>query len=653
MVQLLELTRPAVLVTAFQVAVYVTILLLYTAVVLEIVFRVSSAAAPYLRVVNSVLAATRQRMWTFGAPYLGWLALAVAIGLPISGNGWLLTFPPAGSEARELGDNIATVAVFLWISLGVAGTGGTAILNFGLTKGEDVKLARRLQFVVLLMILLGPMMVALYWPGPFAIVGMMIAVASSLVLHLHAIRLIAFIRRLRSPRATAIEDLAQVAEAYAVQVSDVHFTMPGTRLVQGGEGGNRQLAFLTRRWMERAIAVPKFVLVTGDVIDRGSTEEWEQVLPILRQIKMLGARIIVAPGNHDLATAYDQSVASPSMAQSSQNFRTVDTRRIRDYLAIAAEFEPALACHDGRSLAELLKSEEQHFMSFVDSWRSAAQAAAVGVKDKGGLLSHGIDPDRPDARALAALRVHDAAEAARLLAPVIERAQAIFSHENFDLKKDTFAKAIFSAQDFHLPPVFEQAFRWRQLWYGSFPLRTIDEASDVEFLIVNSNAPEPGLVGSGFGRLGDPQLERLQKMVSASTARNIAVLMHHPVCGWVQEPADRRTGFKGLSMDRWAFLAHETRECERVIELLGANAPDTCSAVFLCCGHRHGHARVGHVVAHGDDSAITYPRLYIMESAALPDLALGAPPTSTHTNTMLALARRADGGLSPGTIPVD
>src|SRR5439155_15791368 len=165
---------------------------------------------------------------------------------------------------------------------------------------------------------IGRLMAALYWPGPFALLGMAIAVGSSVVIHLNGFRLTAIIRRARSPRATAIEDLAQVEHPYAVLVSDAHITLAGRKLVQGGEGGNAQLEFLASRCVEHPATAPKFLLVTGDVIDRGLAEEWQLVLPTLKLVMQAGVRVVIAPGNHDLATAYYHPVALSFMAQSSQ-----------------------------------------------------------------------------------------------------------------------------------------------------------------------------------------------------------------------------------------------------------------------------------------------------------------------------------------------
>ena len=98
-------------------------------------------------------------------------------------------------------------------------------------------------------------------------------------------------------------------------------------------------------------------------------------------------------------------------------------------------------------------------------------------------------------------------------------------------------------------------------------------------------------------------------------------------------------------MDRWAFLAHETGECHKILELLAHGAPNTCNRIFLCSGHRHGRSRVGHVVPKA--SGTPDERLYIMESAALFDSHFDGTPSRTNPLTMLALSLDATRSLRP------
>jgi hypothetical protein len=630
--------RAPLFVAVFQFVIYIGFLLLSAAAALEIIARLTAALRPSWRVGVSVFAAASDRMWAFGAPYLGWAVILCGIVIVGTGNADLLfQFPSPGSVDRDWAETFATLGLFLWMTSGLAGVGGTAILNVGLTSGEDVKLARHMQHATLMLVCCCLLLPSILWPGPLAVFGVFAALASAVILHFNGIRLVAFIRRSRSPRASALALLPCVKRPYAIHVSDVHYTMEGSDLIQGGTGGNKQLRLVVNRWKGDRSVAPTFVLLTGDVIDRGRAEEWREVSPLLIQLKQSGIRVILAPGNHDLATAYDHAVAYPLMAKSSRRLRVVDTHRIRDYLAIAAELEPGLVSYDGRPVAQLIREEEQQFTTFIETWRSAAAAAAT-------YLNKGRTPSDAHPASLAALRRSDPAQAAQILESVLDRAAAVLGSQDLSWARESLADYLCSRRQFTLDPVTEQGLRWRRFWYGCFPLRVVDETSQVEFVIVNSNEPEPGLFGSGFGRLGTSQLERLKDIVAACTAQTLIILMHHPICGWVQETDDQHGPLWRVNLDRWAFLAHETRECHQVIELLGQHLPEACTRIYLSCGHRHGRSRIGHAVADHDDTTAVHQRLFLMESAALLDLSFDG---SEQGSSLLALSRDSSGSIVP------
>lgn len=631
---------------AFQTATYAFCLIIYTAVALAILSRIVSAAYPSARVANSVLNAATNRLWSAGAPLLGWLVLVVVFGLLLSGHSDFLSLPPPGSAARIWGNNIATLGVFYWVSQGVTATSGAGVLYTGLKPSDEAyKLARYAQACVLAILGLGPLMFALFRPGPFASVGISIAVLCGLGLQYNGLRLLAVIRRNRAPRASAIETIDSRIRPYAAQLSDIHLVLPGSQLVQGGEGGNQQLAFLVKRWTSTPEAAPRIVLITGDIIDRGQSDEWDVAMPMLRALRAQGMRVLLAPGNHDLATAYQHSIAGRFMAHSSARFRFVDTHRIFNYLRWTAELEPDIESYDGRRLGALLESEQRIFADFVEAWRFAAEAAASELEARGIVPSRSLS-GRADPRDLRSLAARFPQAASPLLDPLIAQAVRILALGDADLREEVFTRELLKRSDFTIPSELELGVRWRKLWYGAFPLRLVDEKYRVEYLIVNSNAPEPGLAGSGFGCLEAPQIERLRQLVKTSRARTLVILMHHAVCGWIQEPGDRHG--TAASIDRWAFLAHETNESHEVLELLGNDAPESCERVFLCCGHRHGVSRVGPVV-NATDGMPMYPRLVVMESAALPGLSF-EPPDSRSENAVLGLFCASEQTLSACTV---
>jgi hypothetical protein len=168
-----------------------------------------------------------------------------------------------------------------------------------------------------------------------------------------------------------------------------------------------------------------------------------------------------------------------------------------------------------------------------------------------------------------------------------------------------------------------------------------ETASSIETVIVNSRAPEPGLMGSAFGHLTEAQIERLSHLVASTRAKTLVVLMHHPVCGWVDDKSDAPLN-RFVSVKRWALLAHETSECNRVIELLRDRVPISCRKVYLCAGHHHGRTRVGCVVSGDGQPDMRCSKVAVMESCALAGTSV--EEGGLH---LLALRRGPDRTLDP------
>lgn len=624
---------------------YAYLLVFIATVVLALFSRLFGALLPSARVAIGVFEAASQRMLILGGPSVGWTFILVPVLLIAFGYGQLVQFPPSGSLEREFGDNAATLGVFLWIGQGLSFAAGSGVLYRGMKQTDPAfKVAKQSQYLLLVFLGFGPLMYVLFHPGPLASFGIVIAVACGVAFQYHGLHLLAVIRRNRAPRAAPREPGAPRRSPYAAQISDVHVCMPDTKLVQGGKGGNAQLDHLVRHWTTDPAAAPTVVLVTGDLIDRGLQREWEIAVPVLQKLRACGIRVVLAPGNHDLATAY-YAGAGHFMAHSWRSQRFVDTARIKAYLRYAAELDPTISCWDWRPVLDALAAEEAKFATFITSWRSAAATAVSELQ--GSQVAAGVAKS-PSPRALALLAARSPALANGLIDPLVDAGMALFSFGDLQLRKDRFRRALTMSAAFELPPMLERSARWVGLWYGSFPLRLVDEARSVEFLIVNSNAPEPGLVGSGFGYLGVEQVERLRQCAKVTKARSLVVLMHHAVCGWADEKADR----PGMvaSVERWAFLAHETAESHAVLELLAKEPPLSCERVLLCCGHRHGPSKAGRVVDPATDSGL-HERLTVMESAALPDLSFETPQLSS-ARAMLGLAFDEAGCLKPCAVEV-
>jgi hypothetical protein len=183
--------------------------------------------------------------------------------------------------------------------------------------------------------------------------------------------------------------------------------------------------------------------------------------------------------------------------------------------------------------------------------------------------------------------------------------------------------------------------KWELLWHDIFPLELVDHDRGMEFIIVNSNVSEIGLFGSAVGQLTQRQHDRLVARVSASKQPVIIILMHHPICRWRDDPPGR---FR-INIDRWAFLAHDSAESERLPGLLRAAAPPSCRQIIICGGHVHDIARAGSLQLGGSESEPgRLDRLLVLENPALPNVTRSASKAMHPNSHDLLICQRADDG---------
>jgi predicted MPP superfamily phosphohydrolase len=95
-------------------------------------------------------------------------------------------------------------------------------------------------------------------------------------------------------------------------LSDLHLTEDLT--IEGGldQQPVRELAFRAIKW---ALQRSEFVILTGDITDRGRPSEWDQFLGILEQLNvpLASNRVLFVPGNHDLSMTTTETF-SPYLA---------------------------------------------------------------------------------------------------------------------------------------------------------------------------------------------------------------------------------------------------------------------------------------------------------------------------------------------------
>lgn len=382
-----------------------------------------------------------------------------------------------------------------------------------------------------------------------------------------------------------------------LHASDVHITTPrGAVPVGGGRDGTAELCHLVDDICHGALS-PRFLLLTGDLIDRGNAKEWTAGR---RELDRLGkrTRVLLAPGNHDLVPSY---VTLDAIWATRRGGSFLDGIRLFDYLSQAAELEPDLRdCHND-SLADIVAREQKNRTELLEAWTTAYMearqlflrhpAASFERAEAFGQSAHTLYPHVP---------ATDWTQMVGRIPP-----------GNVDM-------AVISPM-------------WSRFWYDCFPLRLSAEEDGVEFFVTNSTDTEVRLAGSAIGRCGSQQLTRLRTMVRESTAAIAIVLHHHAPFRWADDSLQKSGGLL-----RWGTLAHEAAESKEIAALLSDAA--TNKQVLVLSGHRHDPSRCGRVRGEG---ASALRDLWFLESGALGE------PGAAH----IPAGWLADGRVRTGLVP--
>lgn len=135
-------------------------------------------------------------------------------------------------------------------------------------------------------------------------------------------------------------------------ISDTHITARGKPTREGQVGGNDHLPELLS---EIALRNPAYLLISGDVTDTGSPDEWRTFADIVKPYrnKMM---IVLAPGNHDVNMAFGDDPSGDSYTDSS-DLRTKgyeELSRIGRVYAAQSSLSPDMHVRSGMTIGELL-----------------------------------------------------------------------------------------------------------------------------------------------------------------------------------------------------------------------------------------------------------------------------------------------------------
>jgi 3',5'-cyclic AMP phosphodiesterase CpdA len=636
---------------SIQAVIYCYLLLIWYSVAFVMLAFVAGLLSPGARVLHSVLAASNDRLLAVLFNWrVSWAIVGPGFAYSLAQHMWDWSIvPPEGSAARNWAELGAIYCMIIWLNWHMIMLGGFPLLLSGVEPGPEIARAKVVKRIRLILIGLVIAIIAKRLAGPFAAYGMLAAALYTLYVNYSSVRSVSFIRRWQAPEAADRSSAAVGENPVLLFLSDVHLTADGGKQTSGDPSGNVNLDYVTRRLAAKT--GPRWVVVTGDLVETGNSPEWVLAVDMLNRLRASGIRVILAPGNHDISTAYDPLMAYAFLRKPYARRQMLDASKLADYLGMTAFLEGELRTYDGHALREVWELEIGTVRDLLSRWQQAADQAlgALAQVPAFPAFTMRLAKHRPPT-ALRFLEFFDPQKASALLEPLIAEAMTVFATPASSAKffpRAVWVETFTQSRACRLTP-FMLALKWQHLWLDVFPLILADKDEGIEFVIVNSNVPEVGLFGSAFGRLTAEQKERVRQCVSKSSQPVIVVLMHHPICRWSDEPA------RSLRVDlkRWGLLAHDSQEARELPTLLCTAAPATCRQILLCGGHLHAIARAGPLVSIDAARApATLERLLILENPALPDvsgrkLKKGGPRTAD----LLVCDRAADGTLRPGRV---
>ncbi len=168
---------------------------------------------------------------------------------------------------------------------------------------------------------------------------------------------------------------------YAIHVTDIHLVAEGEKRIEGGSDGIRRLGELAQALRR---SPPTLLLITGDLTDRGSSYEYNIAMELLRPLRdAVGTKILLAPGNHDLGTAYSATnhiVVLSNARYTLASREGIDGLLLVRYLEVAAGLYPRLRACNGRTLKNQLsewRTRDARFEKVVARIRHCKRAMSA------------------------------------------------------------------------------------------------------------------------------------------------------------------------------------------------------------------------------------------------------------------------------------
>lgn len=351
-------------------------------------------------------------------------------------------------------------------------------------------------------------------------------------------------------------------------LSDSHVSA-GLDTADGGVPGQNGL---TEILSSVSLARPSFIVLSGDVTDRGSAWEWEEAVRRIGAVSS-DSRVVLVPGNHDLSIAYEEQ-GSADFDALGAGLSAARHRRLHlgRYIAAQARLFPGLKTTTGATFGDL--------------------AAAASREPASTELSHALKQINP---CFTNCVLATAGEGGK--------SRGTF-RDCTDICEKRFPDELATIESLG---AFEE--QWDEA--SIFPASFVDSAAGIAILAINSAPPSADSLGeSAIGEVDDLQIARARSWFENLTpaVTTVGVTLHHTL---VRRERDRFTGptkakikeqgfFVALGRsDWWAYslLRHQPAQARKFLELLLEFAGER--RILILWGHRHdrSYERLG--ATHG------------------------------------------------------
>lgn len=522
------------------------------------------------------------------APFLIIVVVWVALQQPDMTS----RIPAPSAKAYEYGEYVFIVAFLLFAAVYVPRAYGVSIL----ARLEE--LDERQRFPIMAMRFFGLTFIASLismYRGPLCWFAVFLIFAYSGGIALITLYTAGLKKFAAAPRI-APKPVEPEGPLLFLQVSDVHVTAQESGVpTGGGRSGLEELRRIGAALASGELAA-KLMVVSGDLVDRGDEEEWKRALPALREIRRQGARVILAPGNHDLLPSYSPWRLFWAAIRPGVVTPVVEGAQVRRYLEAAVELEPHLCTWDGVPLKSFLKAYDSPWRELLAAWDKARDQMVADL---------GLPAGTDHVTAFTKSRRAQPEKHARLEAELIAEATRLYPEPAGYWRTNLYVVNPRTVAEFF------QHDPWHGKWYEPYPLRIGLETAhgQAEVFVLNSSPRDPLFAQSSLGLTGAQQMERLGHLLDASPAKLLMVVHHHSFLRWENE---------SFRFERWAILSHDAAESRRLAELLKSSAREGRDIVVMT-GHTHGASRSGYLPAkEGANYGLWY-----LESAALGETGSG------------------------------